>query len=102
MRPGQSSCDPPFFLERDPSLAGIHPGRDLMGGQLTTGPYQLHPFAGVEPEKIEIAPHQMTGVAVNGLPGHQWVEAADKEATGSALEWQRGHVDVRDQVQGQD
>ena len=102
IRPGQSSCDPPFYVERDPSLAGIHPGPGHIGDQATTGPHQLHPFAGAPWDKIEIATHQMTDTPVNGLPGHAWVEAQDKEAVGSALEWQRGRVDVRDQPQGQD
>merc|ERR1712100_760815 len=102
LRPGQSSCDPPFNRTRDPSIAGIHPGPGSVGGQGTTGPHQLHPFAGVPHETIEVADHQMLGAAVNGLPGQEWVEAEDHEAVGSALEWQRGRVDVRDQPQGQD
>ena len=89
-------------VERDPSLAGIHPGPGHIGDQATTGPHQLHPFAGAPWDKIEVATHQMTDTPVNGLPGHAWVEAQDKEAVGSALEWQRGRVDVRDQPQRQD
>ena len=43
----------------------------------------MHPFAGAPWDKIEIATHQMTDTPVNGLPGHAWVEAQDKEAVGS-------------------
>ena len=102
VRAGQSSCEAPFYVERDPSLAGVIPGPGHLGGQATTGPHQLHPFAGVPHHKIEVATHQMEGTPVNGLPGQRWVEAQDKAKTGSALEWQRGRVDVRNQAQGHD
>eukprot|EP00937_MAST-01D_sp_MAST-1D-sp2_P006474 g6474.t1 len=92
VRPGQSNCEAPVFMERDVSLGGSAPGPNDQGGDATVGPAES-PYAGIPLDKVEIPQHQMTGEALNGMQGNKWVENL-----GSL----RGQVDVRNMPQGQD